>query len=71
MDWLSIRYPKYVKLFNIAKEGFAEEVYIWQALYIKRNRDNCKDTLIGMVEKKGTRALIYAHIDEFKKTLGA
>jgi len=66
-----MRYPKYVELFNVAKEGFAEEVYIWQALYIKRNRDNYKDTLIGIVEKKGTRALIYAHINEFKKTLGA
>ena len=66
-----MRYPKYVKLFNAAKEGFTEEVYTWQALYIKRNRDNCKDTLIGIVEKKGTQALIYAHIDKFKKTLNA
>ena len=54
MDWLSMRYPKYVKLFNTAKEGFAEEVYIWQALYIKRNRDNCEDMLIGIIKKKGT-----------------
>jgi hypothetical protein len=54
IDWLSIRYPRYIKLFNTAKEGFAEEVYTWQALYIKRNRDNCEDTLISMVEKKGT-----------------
>ena len=66
-----MRYPKYVKWFNAAKEGFAEEVYIWQALYIKRNRDNCEETLIGMVERKGIQALIYAHIEEFKKTLGA
>ena len=49
-----MRYPKYVKLFNAAKEGFMEEVYTQQALYIKRNRDNYKDTLIGIVEKKGT-----------------
>ena len=54
MDWLSMRYPKYVELFDAAKEGFAEEVYTWQALYIKRNRDNCEDTLIGIVKKKGT-----------------
>jgi hypothetical protein len=64
-----MRYPKYVELFDAAKEGFAEEVYIWQALYIKRNRDNCKDMLIGIVEKKGTRALIYAYINKFKKTI--
>ena len=48
-----MRYPKYVKWFNAAKEGFTEEVYTWQALYIKRNRDNCKETLISMVERKG------------------
>ena len=46
-------YPKYVKWFNIAKEGFVEEVYIWQALYIKRNRDNYEETLISIVERKG------------------
>ena len=49
-----MRYPKYIKLFNTVKEGFVEEVYTWQALYIKRNRDNCEDTLISIVEKKGT-----------------
>jgi len=69
MDWLSIRYPRYIKLFNAVREGFAEEVYTWQALYVKRNRDNYKDTLISIVEKKGTQALIYAHINKFKKTL--
>ena len=71
MDWLLIRYPRYVELFNAAKEGFTEEVYTWQVLYVKRNRDNCEDTLISIVEKKGTQALIYMYINKFKKTLNA
>jgi hypothetical protein len=28
MDWLLMQYPKYIELFNAAKEGFTEEVYI-------------------------------------------
>ena len=66
-----MRYPRYIQLFNAAKEGFIKEVYTWQVLYVKRGRDNCEDTLISIVEKKGTQALIYTHINEFKKTLDA
>ena len=69
IDWLAMRYPNSAAYFNIAKIGFAKEAYNWVVLKANSKKELLEDRIINMVEKRGTRATIFMHLNDFKKSL--
>ena len=55
--------------FNVAKIGFAKEAYSWVVLKANSKKELLEDCIIDMVEKRGTRAIIFIYFNDFKKSL--
>ena len=64
-----MRYPNSTAYFNAAKIGFAKEAYSWVVLKANSKKESLEDCIVNIVEKRGTRATIFMHLNNFKKLL--
>ena len=64
-----MRYPNSAAHFNAAKIGFAKEAYSWVVLKADSKKESPEDHIVDIVEKRGIRATIFIHLNDFKKSL--